>query len=67
MNENKGSKFERNTNLLVDDKKLYMSDSKNFSDKLLDLINIFKKLAGHTINSYKLIVALYSLNKWSKK
>lgn len=42
MNENKGSKFERNTNLLVDDKKLYMSDSKNFSDKLLDLINIFK-------------------------
>jgi hypothetical protein len=42
---------------------LYLKDQKNSTQKLLDTINSFSKLAGYKINLQKSLAFLYSNNK----
>ena len=46
---------------------VYISDSKNSTRELLQLINIFNKVLGYKINSKKLVALLYTHNKWAEK
>jgi hypothetical protein len=42
---------------------VYISDSKNSTRELLQLINSFSKVAGYKINSNKSVAFLYSKDK----
>ena len=45
----------------------YLSDPKNSTRELLQLINNFNKVAGYKINSSKSVPFLYSKDKQAKK
>jgi hypothetical protein len=53
--------------LFADDMILYISDPKNSTRELLNLINSFSAVAGYKINSNKSMAFLYTKNKWSEK
>ena len=46
---------------------VYLSDPKNFTRELLNLINNFSKVTGYEINSNKSVAFLYSKDKHSEK
>jgi hypothetical protein len=46
---------------------LYLSDSKNSTRDLLNLINNFSKMAGYKIDSNKSVTCLYSKDKKAEK
>jgi hypothetical protein len=56
-------KEEANISLLADDMIMYLSDPKNFTRELQNLINHFSKVAGYKINSNKPAAFLYSKDK----
>jgi hypothetical protein len=60
-------KEEINVSLFADDMIVYISDPKNSTRELLQLINNFSKVAGYKINSNKSIPFLYSKDKQSEK
>ena len=45
----------------------YVENSKDFKEKLLELINKFSKVAGYKVNTQKSVVFLYTNNEQSKK
>jgi hypothetical protein len=53
--------------LLADDMIVYISDPKNSTRKLLNLINSFSDVAGYKINSNKSMAFLYTKDKQAKK
>jgi hypothetical protein len=46
---------------------VYLSDPKNSTRELLQLINDFSKVAGYKINTNKLVAFLYPKNKQNEK
>ena len=46
---------------------VYLSDPKNSTRKLLQLINTFPKVAGYKINSSKSVAFIYSKDKQTEK
>jgi hypothetical protein len=46
---------------------VYLSDPKNTTRELLNLINNFSKVAGYKINSNKSVAFLYSKDKSAEK
>jgi hypothetical protein len=46
---------------------LYLKDPKNFTQKLLDTINSYIKVAGYKINLQKSLACLYTNNKQTEK
>jgi hypothetical protein len=46
---------------------VYLSDFKNSTRELLNLINNFSKMAGYTINSNKSVAFCYSKDKQAEK
>jgi hypothetical protein len=46
---------------------LYLKDSKNSIQKLLDTINSFSNVAGHKINLQKLVAFLYNNEQTEKQ
>ena len=46
---------------------VYMSDPKNSTRELLNLINNFSKVAGYKVNSNKSVAFCYSNDKQSEK
>ena len=60
-------KEEVKLSVFADDMILYIENSKEFTKKLLGLINEFSKVAGFKINIQKPVVFLYTNNKLSKK
>jgi hypothetical protein len=46
---------------------VYISDSKNSTRELLNLINNFSIIAGYKINSNKSMAFLYTKEKWTEK
>jgi hypothetical protein len=46
---------------------LYLKDPKNSTQKLLDTINSYSKVAGCTINIEKLLAFLYTNNEQTEK
>jgi hypothetical protein len=46
---------------------VYISDPKNSTSELLNLINSFSDVAGYKINSNKSMAFLYTKNKHSEK
>ena len=46
---------------------VYLSDPKNSTGELLQLINNFSKVAGYKINSSKSVTFLYSKDKQAEK
>jgi hypothetical protein len=53
--------------LFVDDMILYLKDPKNSTQKLLDTINNFSKVAGYKINLQKSLAFLYTNSKQIEK
>ena len=53
--------------LYVDDMILYIENPKNSTQKLLQLINGFSKVAGYKINIQKLVAFLYTNNEVSER
>ena len=45
----------------------YVSDCKNSTRDLLNLINYFSEVAGYKINSNKSKAFLYTMDKWAEK
>jgi hypothetical protein len=45
----------------------YISDPKNSTRELLNLINNFSAVAGYNINSNKSMTFLYRKDKWAEK
>jgi hypothetical protein len=60
-------KEEVKISLFSDDRKLYISDPKNSTRELLNLINSFSEVAGYKINSYKSVAFLYTKDKQDEK
>ena len=60
-------KEEVNLSLFADDMIVYLSDPKNSTRELLQLINNFSKVAGYKINSNKSVAFLYSKDKQAEK
>jgi hypothetical protein len=60
-------KEEVKISLFVDNIIIYISNQKNSSRELLQLINNFSKVAGYKINSNKSVDFLYSKGKWAEK
>ena len=52
---------------LFPDMILYISDPKDTTKNLLELINTFRKVSRHEINTQKLLSFLYTHDKHSKK
>jgi hypothetical protein len=52
---------------LADDMMVYLSDPKNSTRELLQLINYFSKVAGYKINSNKSVAFLTSKDKQADK
>ena len=46
---------------------VYLSDSKNSTSELLNLINNFRKVSGYKINSNKPVAFLYTKDKQAEK
>jgi hypothetical protein len=46
---------------------LYLEDPKNSTQKLLDTINSYSKVAGYKINLYKSLAFLYTNNEQTEK
>jgi hypothetical protein len=46
---------------------VYISDPKNSTRELLNLINSFSAVAGYKINSNKSMAFLYTKDKWDEK
>jgi hypothetical protein len=46
---------------------LYLKDTKNFTQKLLDTINSYSKVAGYKINLQKSLAFLYTNNEQTEK
>jgi hypothetical protein len=53
--------------LFADDMILYLKDPKQSTQKLLDTINSYSKVAGYKINLQKLFVFLYTNNEQTGK
>jgi hypothetical protein len=53
--------------LFVDDMILYLKDPKNYTQKLLDTINSYSKVAGYKINLQKSLAFLYTNNEQTEK
>ena len=53
--------------LFADDMILYIENPKDFTQKLLDLINEFSKVAGYKINIQKSVAFLYTNNEISER
>jgi hypothetical protein len=53
--------------LFTDDMILYFKDPKNSTQKLLDTINSYSKVAGYKINLQKSLAFLYTNNEQSEK
>ena len=60
-------KEEVKLSLLADDMILYLENSKDTTQKLLELINAFGKVAGYKINTQKSITFLYTNNEKSER
>jgi hypothetical protein len=56
-------KEEIKVSLFADDMIVYISNPKNSTRELLQLINNFSKVAEYKINSYKSVVFLYTKDK----
>ena len=56
-------KEEINVSLFADDMMVYISNTKNSTRELLQLINNFSKVAGYKINSNKSVSFLYRNDK----
>jgi hypothetical protein len=68
--ENKGiqiRKEEVKISLFPDDMIVYISDPKNSTRELLNLINIFSEVAGYKINSKKSMAFLYTKDKQAER
>jgi hypothetical protein len=52
--------------LFADDMILYLKDPKNSTQKLLDTINSYSKVAGYKINLQKSVAFLYTNNELRK-
>jgi hypothetical protein len=68
--EIKGTQIGKETvkiSLFTDDKILYLKDPKNSTQKLLDAINNYSKMAGYKINLQKSLAFLYTNNKQTEK
>ena len=61
--ERKKSKY----HYLTDDIIVYISDPKNSTRELLNLINSFSEVAGYKINSNKSMAFPYTKDKWAEK
>ena len=59
--------MERKKSLFVYDMIVYISDPRNSTRELLQMINIFNKVAEYKINSKKSVALLYKTNEWVKK
>jgi hypothetical protein len=53
--------------LIADDMIVYISDPKNSTRELLNLINNFSEVAGYKITSNKSVVFLYTKDKQAEK
>ena len=53
--------------LFADDMILYIEDPKDATRKLLELINVFGKVAGYKINAQKSMAFLYTNNEGSER
>jgi hypothetical protein len=53
--------------LFPDDKILYLKDPKNSTQKLLDTINSYSKVAGYKTNLQKSLAFLYTNNEQNEK
>jgi hypothetical protein len=60
-------KEEVKISLFTDDMIVYISDAKNFTRELLNLINSFSEVAGYKINSNKSMDFLYTKDKQAEK
>ena len=60
-------KEEVKLSLFADDMTLYIENPKDATRKLLELINVFGKVAGYKINAQKSLAFLYSNNKKSER
>ena len=60
-------KEEVKISLFADDMIVYISDPKNSSRELLNLINSFNEVAGYKINSNKSVAFLYTKDKQAEK
>ena len=60
-------KGEVKISLFADDMIVYISDPKNFTRELLNLINSFSEVAGYKINSNKSMAFLYTKDKRTEK
>jgi hypothetical protein len=67
MKEIQIGKEEVNISLFADDMIVYISDPKNSTRKLLNLINSFSEVAGYKINSNKSMAFLYTKDKQAEK
>ena len=66
----KGYKLKRKkikVSLFADDMIVYISDPKNSTGKLLQLINTFRKVAEYNINSQNSVALLYTNDKWTER
>ena len=61
--EGKKSKYHYLWMILI----VYISDQRNSTRELLQLINTFSKVAGYKINSKKSVALLYTNDKWAEK
>jgi hypothetical protein len=53
--------------LFADDMILYLKDPKNSTQKLLDIINSYSKVAGYKINIEKSVAFLHTNNEQTEK
>ena len=60
-------KEEVKLSLFADDMILYIENPKNATRKLLELINVFGKVAGYKINAQKSLAFLYTNNESSER
>ena len=60
-------KEEVNISLFANDMIVYISDPKNSTRELLNLINNFRKVAGYKINSNKSVAFFYTKDKQAEK
>jgi hypothetical protein len=68
--EIKGTQIGKETvkiSLFADDMILYIKDLKNSTQKLLDTINSYSKVAGYKVNLQKSLAFLYTTNEQTKK
>ena len=53
--------------IFADDRIVYISNPKNSTKELLQLINAISNIAGSKTNSKRSIALLYTYDKWAKK